>query len=119
MSLPLAVQVTSILPTDFVMGIDRQFFDFETPSMSYLRGEWRDHGWYHYYVYAMLIKMPIGFWLLLLIAFVGAVRSFGSPSLPIIAMLVTPAAILFLVSRETGFNCHLRYVLPAFPFLLH
>jgi hypothetical protein len=34
----------------------------------------------------------------------------------LLCLLVPPLAILALVSSQTGFNHHLRYVLPAYPF---
>jgi len=48
------------LPKDMVQGIDLQKFDFERGFLSYLRGEWSDHGWWYYYLYALLIKTPLG-----------------------------------------------------------
>ena len=52
------------LPANFVQGIDTQRYDFERGLPSYLRGEWASHGWWHYYLYALLIKMPLGTWVL-------------------------------------------------------
>src|SRR5690606_7683365 len=43
--------------------------DFERYSHpSYLRGEFRDHGWWYYYLYALAIKVPLGTWLLIILA---------------------------------------------------
>lgn len=42
---------------------------------SYLRGQWADHGWWHYYLYVMLLKMPLGTWGLALLAAVVAAWS--------------------------------------------
>jgi hypothetical protein len=81
-----------------------------------LRGEWRHGGWWYYYLYAMAIKIPMGTWLLLAMTLIGSawLRSWR----PEEWLLVAPAAALIaFVSSQTGFNHHLRYVLPAFPFL--
>lgn len=53
------------LPKDYVLGIDIQQRDFEHYARpSYLRGEWRDRGWWYYYLYACAVKVPLGLWLL-------------------------------------------------------
>ncbi|MEZ6123251.1 MAG: glycosyltransferase family 39 protein [Planctomycetaceae bacterium] len=105
------------LPADYVEGIDLQKVDFELGQPSYLRGEWRDHGWWYYYLYAILVKTPVG---LLMLSAAAAVlwwkhrRRFRSASL---LTLVLPALmVLTLVSLQTGFNKHLRYILPVLPF---
>jgi hypothetical protein len=56
------------LPADFVQGIDTQRYDFERGLPSYLRGQWADHGWWYYYLYALLIKEPLGTWALVALA---------------------------------------------------
>ena len=106
------------LPKNFVSGIDVQKRDFERGFRSYLRGEWKHGGWWYYYVYALLIKTPLGTWLLGLLAglalwWIPACRPGWREEL----VLIAPAAItLVLVSSQTGFNHHLRYVLAVFPF---
>lgn len=125
-------------PRNFLQGIDHIKFEYERGYSSYLRGETKHGGWWYYYLYAMLVKMPVGTLALLGISFgllaVKAARSItrhqesrSKPETldkrtePLIIdefFLLAPAvAILVLVSSETGFNHHLRYVLPAFPFL--
>jgi 4-amino-4-deoxy-L-arabinose transferase-like glycosyltransferase len=153
------------LPRNYVLGIDHQKLEFERKLPSYLRGVWQLGGWYHYYLYACLIKVPLGTWLLGLLA-VGMTASDGwrrkrrggvlesdcSSSLSFSergagtteskpdtevngegkrqqvaavqttwrdeVVLLAPAVTVFvLVSSQTGFNHHLRYVLPVFPFV--
>jgi hypothetical protein len=36
------------LPENYVMGLDHQRWDFETGMLSYLRGEYRQGGWWYY-----------------------------------------------------------------------
>ena len=171
------------VPRNFLQGIDHIKFEYELGYPSYLRGVKRDGGWWYYYLYAMLVKMPMGTLVLIGIAVVqfvlnhrghgdhrgnaevmneasgiasNSVAPCGStlwPSVVNSAMrrmgisdqaagnrtrradaqplagevgsqwfetlyLLAPAiGILWLVSSQTGFNHHLRYVLPAFPFL--
>jgi 4-amino-4-deoxy-L-arabinose transferase-like glycosyltransferase len=118
-------------PKNYVLGIDIQQRDFEDYGRrSYLRGEWRDHGWWYFYLYACAVKVPLGLWLLGLLAVVSA---FSSKHVRHCAlayrdapprilwrdqfMLVFPAiVILVAVSSKTGFSEHMRYVLPALPY---
>jgi hypothetical protein len=119
------------LPKDYLCGIDlqrRDFEDFGRPS--YLRGSWNIRGWSYYYAYAVLVKLPCG--TLLLAALVVAnvvVGVFSNRSKVAKAtlpqslfrdelILMAPAIVIFVaVSFETGLNEHLRYVLPAFPYV--
>lgn len=125
-------------PAEFVQGIDTQRFDFERGMPSYLRGEWADHGWWYYYLYALAIKEPLGMWCLALVAAGMTVCDWrksrsrqASPSCLLQAsegrflpswreemvVIVPFVAILVVVSSQTGFSLHTRYVIPAMPFL--
>jgi hypothetical protein len=59
------------LPRNYVEGIDLQWHDIEIGKPSYLRGRWKDRGWWYWYLYALAVKVPLGTWGLLLLA-VGA-----------------------------------------------
>src|SRR5205814_5761106 len=100
-------------------GIDVQRLEFERGIASYLRGEWRVGGWWYYYLYAMAVKEPLGTWVLLLLSVVVAVccRRYAAPLGDELILLAPAVSVVVLVSSQTGFNHHLRYVLPAFPFL--
>jgi len=160
------------VPRNFLQGIDHIKWEYEHGYPSYLRGVKRHGGWWYYYLYAMLVKMPVGTLVLIGVA-AGAVvcrrssvcanasenevqgeRQGVSPPSEINVIsrradaaplaggmlkqskedaippgtvgvhwfetfyLLAPAVCtLWLVSSQTGFNHHLRYVLPAFPFL--
>ncbi len=105
------------LPQQYVLGIDVQKRAFEDKPQSYLFGELRNGGWYHYYLVAVLVKTPIG-WLLLL-GSVFAVRLARRRRLPLrwgeVCLLLPLLACVLLVSLQTGINKHLRYLLPAYP----
>ena len=60
----ILAEVPVPLPKNYVLGIDRQKWDFERGLPSYLRGQWADHGWWYYYLYALAIKEPLGTWCL-------------------------------------------------------
>jgi 4-amino-4-deoxy-L-arabinose transferase-like glycosyltransferase len=109
-------------PSDYVIGVDLQKKDLENFSQkSYLRGEFRDHGWWYFYLYCLSIKTPIGLWVLLSLGrFTAAfVRPERRPHTvrDTLALLAPGAAVLFLVSSQTAFTIHFRYVLPLLPFL--
>ncbi|MGH7139254.1 MAG: hypothetical protein ACREHD_26205 [Pirellulales bacterium] len=147
------------LPANYVLGIDRQKFDFEAGFDSYLRGEWRHGGWWYYYLYGLAVKVPLGTWALLFMAMAlgwalptknrnrsspgGADKEpnkgSGGQCPPYeenaggqcasydadlagnwrdeFVLLLPAVTVLALVSSQTGFNHHLRYVLPIFPFV--
>jgi hypothetical protein len=143
--------IPSPVPQNYLLGIDMQQRDFENYGRpSYLRGEWRDHGWWYYYLYACAIKVPLGLWAIGVLGLSAlVVRGFGirssgprndryggskqatsceSPvsapqsseddsSRDMFILLLPPLVIFAIVSLKTGFNEHLRYVLPSFPFV--
>ena len=116
------------LPWNYIAGADRQAHEFERGFWSYLRGEWRQRGWWYYYLYAWVIKEPLGTWCLAFASLIWLVvhcSRRGTSFVPRVAggswldwcVLVVPAVVIVgLVSSQTGFNHHLRYILPAFPF---
>lgn len=104
------------VPAMYLHGIDLQKKDFETGQPSYLRGEWRSHGWWYYYGYALLVKLPAGMLvagvLALFLLLTRQVSGFCMEDLALFA----PAAVIFaLASSQIGLNKHLRYVLPVLP----
>ena len=107
------------LPKNYVLGIDLQRKDFESYGHEcYLGGVWSKTGWWYYYLYALAIKVPLGTWLLLLLA--CAIRLLNGPSASFrdeFFLLAPAIVILTFVSSQTGVNEHMRYVLPIFPFV--
>lgn len=105
------------LPKNYVLGIDTQKRDFEVQRWSYLRGEWRQEGWWYYYLYGLLVKEPLGTWGLAVLALCWKIQR-SCHWRDELVLLAPAAAVLVLVSSQTGMNHHLRYVLPAYPFLI-
>jgi Dolichyl-phosphate-mannose-protein mannosyltransferase len=107
------------LPANYVKGLDIQKYEFELGKWSYLNGEHKLGGWYHYYLYALTIKTPLGTLALGLVAISlwVASRRHRLPWRDELSLLVPALAVLLLVSSQTGFNRYVRYVLPALPFL--
>jgi hypothetical protein len=106
------------LPANFVQGIDTQRLDFERGVASYLRGEWSDHGWWYYYLYALLIKTPLGTLGLLLLAIYATffIKQCNTSWRDEMIILLPGIVLLVFVSSQTGFSVHSRYVIPALPF---
>jgi len=106
------------LPENYVRGIDVQRWEFDRKIGSYLRGEWRLGGWWYYYLYALVMKVPLGTWTLIALALgVSLLRRGYAASWRDEVVLLSPLLIILtLVSSQTGFSHHMRYVLPIFPF---
>ena len=106
------------LPANYLKGIDLQKLDFERGYWSYLRGEWRYGGWWYYYLYALAIKVPLGTWVVVVLALGVAVfaRGYNAGWRDELMLIAPIVVVLTLVSSQTGFNHHMRYVLPVFPF---
>lgn len=106
------------LPRHFVLGIDLQKKDFEEyPQQSFLNGEWKDGGWWYYYVYGLAVKAPLGTLALFLFS-VGAAWRRREQFRDELVLLAPGLALLLLVSAQTEFNQHVRYVLPTYGALL-
>jgi hypothetical protein len=107
------------LPAEYLQGIDVQRKDFEIGLPSYLRGEWRNRGWLYYYLYALAVKEPLGISLLAAWGFILAILRHRSCACwyDELTLCLPVVVILSLVSSQTGFNHHMRYVLPVFPFV--
>ncbi len=106
------------LPAEFIQGIDTQKRDFEKGLPSYLCGEWANHGWWYYYLYALAVKEPLGTWCLFTLSvFVTVLCSaFNASFRDELIVLVPGMAILVFVSSQTGFSVNTRYVILALPF---
>lgn len=102
------------VPANYLLGIDHQRCDFEGGWKKFFLGEVRNgtDGWWYFYLYGALVKVPLGTWLLALLALATACRHRFRDQL---VLLVPGLAILVLVSSQTGLN-FFRYLLPAFPF---
>lgn len=126
------------LPQLYLQGIDVQTSDFEPGGMrpSYLMGLWKEDGWHQYYLIGLLIKapLPILFCLVccvvlnanrLLIRKSVPSRQFGELGgdgadrfgLECVLVLIPAAVILAMLTLENGFSHHVRYAIPALPFL--
>ena len=108
------------LPKDFVHGIDLQQMDFETPPFpSYLYGEWREQGWWYYYIVAWFVKTPIGIQVLFVVGLLLMMRDgFLWRAAMFEALVIATVVVVFCVPCiKSGFTTHYRYVFSAIPFI--
>lgn len=106
------------LPENYLLGIDVQKRDFEKQMLSFLRGEWKPGGWWYYYLCAFVIKEPLGTLALLLGGLVNLrFLSHAQRGMTCLWVILSAVIVIGFVSSQTGFNHHLRYALPAYPFL--
>lgn len=115
-------RVPAPLPADYVRGIDQQKRDFERRMDSYFLGQWRDHGWLHYYVIGIFLKEPVAIWGICALGILWGLKKNPRPCSAArrtgrFVVLAPGFVVLIFVSWQTGFNHHLRYVLPFFPCL--
>lgn len=105
------------LPVEYLRGLLQVRLDSLAARPVYCRGTWHDQGGPAYYAYTLLVKVPLGTWLLLLLAAVPATTG-GTwrESTQNAAVVLLPACgMLASIGLGTGYP-HLRYLLPAFPF---
>lgn len=107
------------LPEPYVRGVDTQWGDFHGGRISYLRGEFREKGWWYYYLYGFMIKTPLG--VIVLVPMAAALRwlrGVAAPWRDELLLLAPSLALLALVSGHSHCTQNLRYGLPALPGLL-
>ncbi|MBX3444581.1 MAG: glycosyltransferase family 39 protein [Planctomyces sp.] len=114
---PLAI-IPVLLPKDYVLGLDIVKADIEGGRQVFLGGEFRSDGWWHYYLYAAVVKIPLGTWLVGLMAvWLAMTRCIGRlPARENLFLVAMPVFLLVLLSMNPGINGYFRYALPMFPF---
>lgn len=112
--------VPSPLPAAYLEGIDVQMVDFDAGFDSYLMGIRQKGGWWYYYLVGLFLKQSIFIWVMVPLSVLAAVqwtrkkRTDGRPYW-LLLLSVPGCCVLVLVSAQTGFNHHLRYVFPFLP----
>jgi hypothetical protein len=123
------------LPANYVRGVDTQLHELEKRHDSYWGGSFHREGSWYFYIYAFALKTPLGMFVLLGVAcaqsIVGKVNrrsrketwQLSPHAIPQAtgaenAFLLAHALTIFaFVSTHAGITEHLRYTLPALPFL--
>ncbi len=107
------------LPAQYVIGADVQKQDFERHPPSFFRGRIHERGFWYYYLYALAVKVPLGTWLLAIVALVFKLtrRERLCPRRDEFVLLAPFGIFLAIVSAETDYSAHFRYALPILPYL--
>jgi len=98
------------LPHAYVMGMDLQHSVVESGFVSYLLGEKSQSGWFHFYIVAFVLKSPIAFLLLLLLA-----TWLGRDKLNWI--ILVPVFLFPFYFSGVKLSRGVRYILPVYPLL--
>ncbi len=106
------------LPIEFLRGLDFQLADVAHPQSTYLLGESRLGGWWHWYAIAALIKVPLPAQVLSWLALAGlpaAIRRGERATWAALCTLVPAAEVAMAISLSTGtgMNASFRYMIPA------
>jgi hypothetical protein len=116
----MLASVPSPFPREMVHGIDYLKWELEQGKASYMRGQWKEVGSNWFYVYAMLVKVPLGHLCLLVFSAATCVRWMSTKRNPASADWISAIigiAVIVVVSSSAGFTHHVRYVLPAYGFI--
>lgn len=110
------------LPLSCVEGVDLQLVDLENRDggiKTFVLGRWRSRSVWWYYLYATLLKMPMGTLCLIAIGLLNlCMRKSQEVRGQTALFVVLPLTVAFLIpTLSSGFGSGIRYVLPAFPFL--
>jgi hypothetical protein len=109
----------SPLPPEMVRGIDVQQVDFERPHDSFLRGMTSRSGWPWYYVYGLGVKLPVGLLFAWAIGSVIATVELARRRLLDYVVVFAPVLVYVgIASLKYSATDHVRYVLPAVPFVI-
>lgn len=108
------------LPSNYVGGMDQAKNLFESEWSCYLGGVWKEGGWWYYYLYALLVKIPTGYFYLFALSLFAPLLSnkcwAGMQSEAFLWAAIL--GILGFVSWATHTSLqHMRQVLPILPFL--
>ncbi len=107
------------LPNRYIMGIDEIANHVESaPMRTYMHGKFIDgHVWY-FYLYGILVKMPLGTLMLLSISLFArfTVREFPRNRHDDLILWLPALSILCIASWVTSYK-FLRYIMPMLPFM--
>ncbi|MFN2427852.1 MAG: ArnT family glycosyltransferase [Candidatus Binatia bacterium] len=104
------------LPAPLVEGVRFQLAassDGEFPA--FLGGSWSKTGWWYYYLYALVLKTPLASLAMFAAGAVAVARSRRGDDWWIV---LPPFLLVYILSFHYAKDYGIRYLLPAFPFLL-
>jgi len=111
-----AAQLFTGDPLAYWHGLQRVNADHDSSYRYYLMGQFREGGFWYYFLVAFLIKTPLPM-LLLLVAAGVAMRRVPAPSRLAEAFLLLPALAWFVATSAFADDLGVRYLLPVYPLL--
>jgi hypothetical protein len=107
------------LPEDYVYGIDLQKIDFERGYLSYLNGTWSYRGWWYFHLYALLLKLPLGYLAVAAGAFIVTIAAPNQivPLRDELQVLLPACVLAVALVLGSAIGMHSRYAIPMLPFL--
>jgi hypothetical protein len=133
----ILADLPSPLPSYYLLGFDEQKIEADgfprhwvEPDVTdktettgypvYLDGVMRRHGWWYYYLFTLLYKVPEGTLALAAgsIVVLVACRRSGAAWADEVAVWAVPVCVLSAMSFLTDICLGLRYILPIFPYVL-
>jgi hypothetical protein len=105
-----------LIPPDFFKGLACQIGHSHVGHWSYLRGTWRQTGWWYYYLVALGLKSPIPWLILLLVGFfLGLKTARRGLTLSYAPWIATAVYLGFAMSSTI--NIGVRHLLPMIALL--
>ncbi|MFN2374928.1 MAG: glycosyltransferase family 39 protein [Candidatus Binatia bacterium] len=107
------------LPAPLVEGVRFQLAASSAGEFpAFLGGSWSQTGWWYYYLYALMLKTPLPSLLLMVAGVAALVRSRRATGMDDLWILLPSLLLLYVLSFHYAKDYGVRYLLPAFPFLL-
>ena len=122
-SIVLAVTVLVVGASDqvsglpaYITGLDRTLTHSAQGHTAYLNGVISDTGWWHYFLYAYLVKTPPGILIVIGLSFLALLLGVRR-TLKDELFLCVPIAMTIGITCIWNVNIGLRHLLPIYPFL--
>lgn len=114
----LVVWALYFFPSDplfYYKGLRTVYADSNPTFQYYLNGNFKQGGWWYYFIWAFIIKTPIPFLIALAAALIYWRKS--GPGLLNKLFILLPAAVFLFVASWKAHNIGVRYILVIYPFL--
>jgi 4-amino-4-deoxy-L-arabinose transferase-like glycosyltransferase len=114
-----AVETVRIPAPEFFHGVVQARGRLAYPTNMYLLGQVQTHGWWYFFLVALVVKTPIAFLILMIIGTLGAIGKWKKTERDwqILVPSTSALALLSCVCLLTKFNIGLRHILPIYPLL--
>jgi 4-amino-4-deoxy-L-arabinose transferase-like glycosyltransferase len=108
-------QHVPVVGLDYLRGLVWQRAHMGWGMPSFLLGQYSDQGWWHFHFVAFALKSTVP---MLVVIGVRVLLLHRLPWQPVESFLVIPALATVALSAASPLSSGLRYILPAYPFLL-